>query len=71
MENNSKVVWKPTRVHTREIDRAVAHNNMKKLKMQNVNDHGYIHGMSLSDKQGNITRTDSYFAENWRKYVGK
>lgn len=51
------------RVHTRALDRLVAHNRMKQVGMRHVNKH---------DHYGNLwerTRTDSYFALNWRDWV--
>ena len=32
----------PTQVHTRELDRAVAHNNMKRAGWRKVNKYGYF-----------------------------
>lgn len=32
----------PTQVHTRELDRAVAHNNMKRAGLRKVNKGGYF-----------------------------
>jgi len=42
----------PTRVHTRKLDRSVAHAQMKKAGLVRVNDHS--HG-------------DSFFSRNWRE----
>lgn len=43
----------PTRVHTRKLDRSVAHALMKKGGLVGVNDHS--HGIR------------SFFAEHWRE----
>lgn len=58
----------PTQIHTRELDRAVAHNNMKRAKLRKVNKHDYTSyrngfGMLLTQ------RIDSYFSEHWRDYI--
>ncbi len=57
-----------TQIHTRWLDRKVAHTNMKRAGLRRVNKHDYstytsITGMTVSQ------RLDSYFARNWRDYV--
>lgn len=69
MENRNKIKRVPTRVHTRELDRKIARNNMKKLGLHQVAKHSYTHGMTLSGKQGETIRHDSFFAEKWHKYA--
>lgn len=49
-----------TQIHTRELDRAVAHNNMKRAGRRHVNKHDYYGPAYMR------TRTKSYFAEHWR-----
>ena len=50
----------PTQIHTRELDRAVALNNMKRAGRRHVNKHHYYGPAYMR------TRTRSYFAEHWR-----
>ena len=57
-----------TQIHTRELDRLVAHNNMKRAKLKRVNKHDYTHyqngfGMIITQK------IDSYFSNHWRDYI--
>lgn len=49
-----------TQIHTRELDRAVAHNNMKRAGRRHVNKHDHYGPAYMR------TRTKSYFAEHWR-----
>lgn len=58
-----------TRVHTRELDRKIARKSMKKHGLHRVAKHGYNHGLALSGKPGETTRTDSYFANHWREFT--
>ena len=51
------------RVHTRKIDRAVAHRNMKNDGMKHVNKHDHY------GPQYERTVIDSVFAKRWRDYV--
>ena len=51
------------RVHTRKIDRAVAHRNMKNAGMKHVNKHDYY------GPQYERAVIDSVFAKKWRDYV--
>ena len=53
----------PTRVHTRELDRAVAHRNMEEDGVKRVNHHDYF---GLAWQRQIIP---SYFAKHWREYV--
>lgn len=58
------------RVRTRKLDRSVAHERMKKAKMQHVNKHEYAHyktmtGMDVSE------RLDSYFSQHWREVANE
>lgn len=46
-----------TQVHTRKLDRSVAHARMKKADMRHVNKHAGIKG----------GRIDSYFSSHWRE----
>lgn len=50
----------PTQVHTRTLDRLVAHTNMKRAGIRHVNKHDYS-GPAFSK-----TRIGSYFSEHWR-----
>ena len=52
-----------TQVHTRKIDRAVSHTNMKRAKLRRVNKHSH------SGPQYMRTRIDSYFAKHWRDTI--
>lgn len=58
-----KVIRTPTQIHTRKLDRLVAHRNMKRAGIRRANTHDYYG--PLYDR----TRTKSYFAEHWREYV--
>lgn len=58
------------RVRTRKLDRSVAHERMKKAKMQHVNKHDYstyttMTGMTVSE------RLDSYFSQHWREVANE
>ena len=53
----------PTQVHTRELDRLVAHRNMERAGLKRVNKHDYSGTGWLR------TRIDSYFAKHWRETV--
>lgn len=57
------------RIHTRELDRKIARERMKKLGVQHPAKHSYSHGLSLSGKDGAITRHESYFSEHWRDCI--
>ena len=70
MATNQKSRRVPTRVHTRELDRAIARKNMKNAKLTDVMKHSYSHGFTLSGKEGEIIRNGSWFSEHWREYVG-
>lgn len=52
-----------TRVHTRKLDRAVAHKTMKKAGMKHVNKHDHYGPLYQR------VRTDSVFSQRWREYV--
>lgn len=54
------------RVHTRKLDRGVAHARMKKADMRRVNQHDYVTRRSLT---GMIVqeRMGSYFSKHWRE----
>lgn len=58
-----QVIRTPTQIHTRKLDRLVAHKNMKRAGLKGVNKHD--HYGPLYDR----TRTSSYFSEHWRDYV--
>lgn len=58
----------PTQIHTRKLDRSVAHRNMKRAGLRKVNKHDYatyktMTGMIMEE------RIDSYFAKHWRDTV--
>ena len=53
----------PTQIHTRELDRLVAHKNMQRAGLRRVNKHDYSGPLWLRQ------RLDSYFAKNWRDTV--
>lgn len=53
----------PTQIHTRWIDRLVAHTNMKRAGLRRVNKHDY------SGPAYDRIRLDSYFARHWRDTV--
>lgn len=53
------------RVHTRKLDRFVAHERMKKAKMQHVNKHDYSGPAYLR------TRVGSYFSTHWREVANQ
>lgn len=52
-----------TQLHTRELDRLVAHRNMKRAGLKRVNKHDYT-GQAFARM-----RIDSYFALHWRETV--
>lgn len=49
-----------TYIHTRKIDRSVAHHNMRKLGFVRVNKKGYYKGCN---------NDSSYFSEHWKEYI--
>lgn len=60
--------WVPTQVHTRKLDRLVAHHNMEIAELKRVNKHDYakyqtMTGMIMLEYQ------PSYFARHWRDTV--
>lgn len=55
-----------TRVHTRKLDRSVAHKRMEKLGRKKVNKHDNItyknpFGATITEREG------SYFSKHWRE----
>lgn len=58
----------PTQMHTRKLDRLVAHHNMEIAQLKSVNKHDYatyrsMTGMIVQEYQ------PSYFAKHWRETV--
>lgn len=53
----------PTQVHTRELDRLVAHKNMERAGIKHVNRHDYYGPL------WERTIVSSYFAKHWRDTV--
>lgn len=65
-----KSIRVPTRVHTRKLDRSVAHARMKKAGLSHVNRHDYhtyqtMTGMTVQQ------RMDSYFSSHWREVANE
>lgn len=63
-----KLIRVPTQVHTRKLDRSVAHRNMERADIKHVNKHDYdtyktMTGMIVQEYQ------PSYFAKHWRDTV--
>ena len=58
-----QVMRVPTQVHTRELDRSVAHKNMERAGLKHVNKHDY-YGAPFER-----TRVGSYFSQHWRETV--
>lgn len=58
----------PTQVHTRKLDRSVAHHNMEIAELKQVNKHDYVTYRSMT---GMIVQEyqPSYFAKHWRDTV--
>jgi len=57
-----------TQIHTRKLDRSVAHRNMERSHIRHVNRHDYstyktMSGMTVQEY------IPSYFARHWRDYV--
>ena len=52
-----------TQVHSREIDRYVAHVNMRRAKLKRVNKHDHTGPLYLRERIG------SYFSKYWRDYI--
>ncbi len=65
---NKKTKRVPTQVHTRELDRSVAHHNMMRagLKRINKDDASFV-----KNPFGGITKVSkgSYFSNHWRDYI--
>lgn len=53
----------PTQIHTRELDRLVAHKNMERAGLRRVNKHDHSGPAYMR------SRIDSYFAKHWRDTV--
>lgn len=58
------------RVHTRKLDRSVAHARMEKADLKHVNKHDYhtyqtMTGMTVQE------RMDSYFSSHWREVANQ
>lgn len=66
MKDNQRRVL--TRVHTRKLDRGIAKDQMKRKGIQRISKHDHVRGYTISGKQGQISRVDSYFAGHWREY---
>lgn len=63
-----KSIRVPTQVHTRKLDRSVAHRNMERAGIKHVNKHDYatyktMTGMTVQEY------IPSYFAKHWRESV--
>lgn len=58
-----KVINIPTQVHTRKLDRLVAHKNMERAGLKRVNKHDYV------GPRFQRTIVNSYFANHWRDTV--
>lgn len=56
-------VRKFVQIHTRKLDRLVAHKNMERARLKRVNKHDY--SGPLFGRQ----RIDSYFSQHWRDTV--
>lgn len=54
---------KPVQVHTRKLDRLVAHKNMERAGLKRVNKHDY------SGPLFERIRIGSYFSDHWRDTV--
>lgn len=66
--SNRNSIRVPTQVHTRKLDRCVAHRNMERAGLKKVNKHDYatyktFTGMTMQDY------LPSYFAKHWRDTV--
>lgn len=63
-----KVKRVSVQIHTRELDRSVAHTNMKRARLRRVNKHDYHTYQTMS---GMIIQEyiPSYFARHWRDTV--
>lgn len=66
MENTTKEYRRvPTQVHTRKLDRMVAHNVIHENGYKKINKHDYntyrtMSGMTVQERIG------SFFSKNWR-----
>lgn len=58
----------PTQIHTRKLDRSVAHRNMERVGIKHINRHDYA---KYSTMTGMIVQEylPSYFAKYWRDTV--
>ena len=64
----TKTIRTPTQVHTRKLNRLVAHRNMERARLKRVNKHDYatyktMTGMTIQKY------VPSYFAKHWRDTV--
>ena len=56
------------RVHTRKIDRSVAHHLMKERGINHINKHDHYKEVSVTGATRDVIEP-SFFAKNWRNYV--
>ena len=56
-----RIIRMPTQVHTRKLDRAVAHKRMERAGLRGVNDHTTSTGFKV----------DSYFSNHWREVANE
>ena len=63
-----KIIYEPTRVHTRKLDRSVARARMKLSNVRQINKSDV---RQMVDAFGcrYIEKDPSFFAENWRKFA--
>lgn len=50
----------------RSMKRSIAKRQMREAGMSKVLKHGSYQMPGIAGKRGNLARTNSYFAENWR-----
>ena len=64
MKDNREAV----RVHTRKIDRSVAHHKMKEAGIEHINRHDHHLEVTVTGATRDVIEP-SYFAKNWRAYA--
>lgn len=63
-----KIIYEPTRVHTRKLDRSVARARMKLSNVRQINKSD-VRQMVDAFGRRYIEKNPSYFAENWREFA--
>lgn len=62
----SRIIRTPTQIHTRKLDRLVAHYNFKRIGFRKVNKKSYFQKLHNGKWE---YYPESYFSKHWREHV--